>query len=180
MIFIPYLQAFFRLTIGLVFTLSFLGKMRDPYSFILAIERFRVIPHNLSRITAYIFLTGELMVIITMLLGGPFLFWGFLLAAVMLVIFCFALASTIVRKIQTSCNCFGISEKPVSIYDIVRNVGFILSASAGCGISTLAISKAPELSWLEWVMVSVMAGVFLLVWVQVGEIAALLLFARRL
>ena len=171
--FSPYLQAFSRLTIGLVFALAFAGKARDVQSFAQTIERFRILPGALSCIAACAFLTGELLVITAMLLGRTFLLWGFILAGLMLTAFCVALASVLFRRIQTPCNCFGASEKPASRYDILRNTGFIACALGGCFVTSTEPGGLTSLSVLEWWLTGMAALAFVMVSTQLGEIVAM-------
>jgi hypothetical protein len=179
--FISYGSAFCRLVIGLTFAFSFAGKVRDIPSYVHTIRRFNLLPDWLNRAAALAFLCGEAVVVVAML-PHPILLskvWdrkvsmgGFILAALMLLVFCAALASVLIRKIQTSCNCFGASEKAVSSYDIVRNIGFITCALGGCGMQVGGLSVLTALSFLEWVLTGIVAVVFVAIWVQVGEIFA--------
>ena len=180
---ISYGVVFCRLVIGLVFALSFIGKVRDIPTFEQTIRRFKLLPGWLSRATALVFLGGEAAVVVAMLPHPRLLsqFWerkvitgGFLLAALMLLAFCAALASVLIRKIYTSCNCFGASEKPVSPYDMVRNVGFIVCALGGCGMQAGGPGSLAALGVLEWGLAGIAAAVFVALWVPVGEIVALL------
>jgi uncharacterized membrane protein YphA (DoxX/SURF4 family) len=168
-----YLLGFCRIVIGLVFTWSFLGKLRNVSAFVQVIDRFKLLPKVLHRIFAVIVLVVELTVAVTMLLGKPLLIGGFLLAMLMLLVFCMALASVLIRKIQTPCNCFGSSAKPVSIYDIIRNMFLFLCALIGFILLLISKSSLSELSWLDWGLVSVTAIVAVFVSAQSGEIVRL-------
>lgn len=170
-----YVLAFCRIVIGIVFAWSFVGKIRDLSAFTNTIARFNLLPSQLNRLVVFIFVGGELAVSGFMIIGGAFLFLGFLLALLLLLIFCIALASVLHREIQTSCNCFGASEKQISQYDIVRNIGFILCALGGC--STLVSSYGLfELNSWERGLTFVLAIVFVVMWVQLGEIVQLFKF----
>ena len=179
---ISYGVAFCRLVIGLTFAFSFAGKVRDIQSFVQTIRRFKLLPGWLSRAAALAFLCGELAVVLAMIPHPPPLsHWergivtvGFLLAALMLLVFCAALASVLIRKIRTSCNCFGASVKQVSPYDIVRNIGFITCALGGCGMQAGGQYSLAVLGVLEWGLAGAAAAVFVAVWVQIGEIVILL------
>lgn len=167
---LPYSLAFCRWAIAISFAWSFLGKARDVPAFVAAIGRFRLLPAWLHAPAAWAFLLGELAVVAAMLVGFSVLPWGFLLAALMLAGFSLALASVLARKISTSCNCFGSTEKLVSPYDLLRNAGLI-TCSAGGLIFSLA--PTPWLGWLENGLMAVTALAFVLAWVQVGEIVTL-------
>lgn len=142
-------------------------------SFTQAIDRFKLLPKVLHSPTAVAFLGGELVVVVAMILGGKFLLWGFLLAGLLLLLFSIALASVLVRKIPTSCNCFGSSQKPVSIFDIVRNTILILFSLGAYGWLALNEEALPALGWLDWGLLSVAALVLVMILIQLKEIVQL-------
>ena len=167
-----YILAFCRSVIGLVFTLSGLGKARDMAQFRQTILGFRLLPPYLSGLAALLFLCGEFAVVLFLAIGEPLLFPGFALAILLLSIFCAALASVLVRKMHITCNCFGPSEKPVTPADLWRNAGFIFCAVGGCGVQTWSSqSQSPGL--IEWLLAAFVATIFVLLWTQLGEIAQL-------
>jgi len=167
---LPYLLLFFRMVIGFVFASSFLGKLKDVSAFERTITRFALLPRQLSRPTAWLLLSFELAVTVLMLLEGIWLAIGLLLAAGLLFIFALALASVTARKIQTPCNCFGSGTRPISPYDIWRNVCFIACALAGW--SVLAnMGEAHTLPDLWSVgLLALVAASFVGVTTQIGEI----------
>ncbi|GHO46129.1 MauE/DoxX family redox-associated membrane protein [Ktedonospora formicarum] len=168
-----YIQAFCRIVIGLVFAISSFGKLRDIPKFQRAILGFRLLPRRLSRSIALFFLSGELTVVVFVTLGGPLLLSGFLLAALLLLMFSGALASVLVRRLQTNCNCFGASEKNVSTTDIWRNLGFLICAAGGCGAIFWTRNQQMNLGSIEWLLASLGALIFVLIWIQLGEIVQL-------
>ncbi len=168
-----YILAFCRVMTGLVFAWSFVGKVQDISSFVQTIDRFKLLPKAVQFSVGVVFLGGELVVVVTMILGGKLLLWGFLLAGLLLILFSIALASVLVRKIQTSCNCFGSSQKQVSISDIARNVILILFALSACSLLVINKETLSMLGWLDWGLISVAAIVFVMILIQLGEIARL-------
>ncbi|HET8844895.1 MAG TPA: MauE/DoxX family redox-associated membrane protein [Ktedonobacteraceae bacterium] len=169
-----YLLVFCRITIGLVFVLSFGGKVRNISEFQETILRFHLLPRRLSKAAALLFLGSELAVVVGMIAGGSFLFPAFVLAFLLLLLFSCAMISVLMRGLSTSCNCFGTSQKPVTATDIWRNVGFLLCASGGAiaALWTQNISLNPTFSL--WLLAALGAGVFVLIWIQLGEITRLL------
>jgi len=119
------------------------------------------------------FLCSEFAVVLLVTIGGPLLLSGFARATLLLLIFCGALASVLARRLQTACNCFGSSEKNVSSADIWRNLGFILCASVGCGALTWTRDASISPGGIEWLLASLGALVFVLIWIQLGEIVQL-------
>lgn len=169
-----YVLAFCRVATGLIFALSSFGKVRDVSKFQQAMYGFRLLSRRMSNFAALLVLCGEIAVVLLLLIGGPFLLYGFALAILLLLIFCAALASVLFRKLQTSCHCFGASEKPVTQADIWRNVGFLVCASGGYEalIWTRGAQGSPE--WMAWLFIALGAAIFVVVWTQLGEIVQLL------
>jgi len=160
-------------TIGLVFAISSFGKVRNIQKFKQAILHFQLLPSHLSYPLAVLFLSGELAVVLFVIIGGPLLLPGFILATLLLLIFCGALASILVRRIQTACNCFGSNEKNVSYTDLWRNLGFILCASLGYETLIWTQGAPVRLGGVEWLLTSLGALVFVLIWIELGEIVQL-------
>src|SRR5215831_15640120 len=145
-----YLLAFCRVAIGLVFALSCFSKARDIGQFQQAIYGFHLLSRRMSNLAALLFLCGEIAVVLFMLIGGPLLLYGFTLSILLLLIFCAALASVLVRKLYTPCYCFGTSAKPVTQADIWRNVGFLLCAGGGCEALIWTRGAQAGLEWIAW------------------------------
>ncbi len=170
-----YLLIFFRTVVGLVFTMSLVGKMRDIPSFTQTITSFRFFPPFFSRPLTYLFLLGEFGVITIMGIGEPFLFWGFLAATMMFLSFSIALSSVLLRKIKTSCNCFGPDEKNVSVGHIVRSFGFMVCGIGG-GVSTYKFGNfTTTLDFVEIFSVGVMGILFVTIWTYIGDLLRLIM-----
>ncbi len=168
-----YVLTFCRVVIGLVFLISGVSKASHLPQFKQTIITFHLLPNQLSGIAALLFLAGEFGVVLLMITGGNFLLPGFVLAVALLTVFSGALASVLIRKLRASCNCFGPSEKPVTVSDLWRNLGFIGCALFGCVMQTWLRETDTAVSWLAWIPISLGALVFVVIWVQVGEITQL-------
>lgn len=168
-----YVLTFCRVVTGLVFLVSGVSKSGHLPQFKQTIINFRILPNQLSGIAALLLLAGEFGVVLLMIAGGNFLLPGFVLAIALLIVFCGALASVLARSLRTSCNCFGPSEKPVTVSDLWRNLGFIGCALGGCVTQTWLRETDTTLSWLAWISISLGALVFVVIWVQLGEITQL-------
>jgi len=105
--------------------------------------------------------------------GGRLLPIGFSLAILLLLVFTTALALTLARNIQTPCNCFGAGEQPVTVYDLWRNLGFLLLAMAGLWSHKVAYGSATALQPVEAVLIGVAALAFVLIWANLADIGAL-------
>ena len=168
-----YLLAFCRVALGLVFLVSSLSKVRDLAQFQHTIRAFHLLPPALSGIAAILFLGGEAMVVVLLIIGGPLLLPGFVLGGSLLLVFSLALVSVLVRKIQTPCHCFGTRTKVTSPVDVWRNSAFILCALGGC-VTLIGIKLSSlSLSLFEWVLTGLGALVFVVIWIELGEIVQL-------
>lgn len=171
---LSYLLAFCRSAIGLTFAIAYVAKAKDVARFAETIRNFDLLPRQLAGIAAVLFLSGEAIVVLLLILGGQFLSLGFALSGLLLTLFTLALLSALVRDIQTSCNCFGTSEKPITYYDVWRNAGFIAFSVLGWWLATQAPMTAKHQTWVELALLSFLATIFVVVWTQLGEVATLL------
>ncbi|NOK60042.1 MAG: hypothetical protein GFH27_549291n235 [Chloroflexi bacterium AL-W] len=169
-----YLLVFCRIAIGLLFAISAVSKLRDFRSFSQTITRFRILPGRLNTPAAVIFVAAELAITAMMLIGGMWLWPGFLFAVLLLIVFSVALGSVLARNIQTSCNCFGNTQKPVSMADIWRNIGFTLCAISGWVAMSIVGDTTYALGLIEWTMMVATAAAFVAVWMHLGDIIQLI------
>jgi hypothetical protein len=170
---VQYILAFCRITTGLVFAWSFVGKAQDISSFIQTIDHFKLQPKALHHPVAVAFLGGELVVVVTMILGGKLLLWGFLLAGLLLILFSSALISVLLRKIQTPCNCFGTSSRAISYHDVVRNAGFVACVTGGCVGLSVSNTMPITLTLPEVGLTGFVAMAFVVIWTHLAEIVEL-------
>ena len=161
-----YLFAFCKIVVAIVFALSCFSKFRDFSQFIETIRNFRLLPPFIIPFSASLFLSSELLVIV-LLFTWPFM--AFLLGASLLLIFSVALATVLMRKIQTPCHCFGHSKQLISSIDFIRNFGFLLCTGSGLWIASKP-AFATELSPLNMGIIFFAALAFVLIWTQIGEI----------
>lgn len=161
-----YLLAFCKITVGLLFLVSFFSKIQSFSLYVTTVSNFRLLPNSLNQLAAVLVLISELLIVL-------FLFkWqviAFCLASILLIIFSAAFASALVRNIQTTCNCFGTSQHPISQVDLLRNFGFLLCSCGGGWLATkseVTVSLAP----LHLGITGLIAFVFVLIWVQLSEI----------
>lgn len=57
--------------------------------------------------------------------------------------------------------------------DIWRNVGFLLCAGGGCEALIWIRGAQGSLGWIAWLFIALGAGAFVMIWIQLGEIAQL-------
>jgi uncharacterized membrane protein YphA (DoxX/SURF4 family) len=167
----PYALTFSRIALGLVFAASSIGKLRDFPVFARTVENFQVLPRQIVQVCAYIFLGGEITVVVLMILGSnSLLLAGFLMAILLLSVFCVALFAVLIRRLQVPCNCFGSSQRPASSADIWRNVGFLACAFVGIASLTALSDTATNINLLEAGLLGMMALVFVALSVYLGEV----------
>ncbi len=170
---LTYLLAFTRITLGIVFALSYFTKAANIQQFAQTITKFKILPASLSKMAAILFLCSEGIVLLLMGVGGAYLIFGFALALILLLLFSIAIISVLLRRIQTACNCFGSTEKPVSIYDVGRNISFILCALLGLNVAVILNNDISILGIGELIMISAQAFIFVLIMTYLDEFAVL-------
>jgi Methylamine utilisation protein MauE len=168
-----YVQVFCRSTVVLIFLFSFLGKVRRRETFQQTITNFAILPTWLNRPASLLFLLAEALIIVLLLLGGPFLLPGYLFATALLLIFCLSIISVLIRRISTTCSCFGPSNKPVSSIDLVRNTGFVACTVGGCFTLAPPGSGQMVLNIPEWGVIGLGALAFVFIWTQLDEVVRL-------
>lgn len=166
-----YLLAFSRFVTGFVFGWAGISKLRDFSAFERAVANFNILPKTLVKSVAVFFISGELVVVALMLLGSQYLPAGFCLAGSLLLTFSAVLVSVLIRKLQTPCNCFGASAKPVSQSDVIRNAGIL-----GCAlIGFFSANTNGDLEVTESILLALMAVTFSVVWIKLGDLAEVFL-----
>lgn len=174
----PYIVAFCRITVGLVFALAVVGKGRNFPQFVQTIAHFRIVPQQLTGSAAIVLLSTEIIVALLMLIGESLLWIGFALATLLFLIFSVALASVLKRQISTPCNCFGATTKAVSHLDVWRNIGHMVYALSGLAALMLA-DTGLMLSFIGWLLMAFAATLSVVVWLQLGELIQLLQFKAQ-
>lgn len=164
---------FFRATTVIVFTVSFAAKIANVARFKRAIEDFSLLPTGFSSLAAPLFLLIEVSIVILLLVGNDSLVAGFLLAIVTLILFSAALFSVVLRRLRVSCNCFGASDRQVTIVDVWRNAIFLAVAALGLAASELPSADA-HVSMFAYASYGVWAVFFFVVVMSVGELSELL------
>jgi len=171
---LSYLLIFCRAIIIFVFLVSSLGKARNISAFEKAIANFNILPKRFHRISAVLFLVGEFAVVYLVFAGGELIKFGFLLAVILLVLFCIAIVSVLLRKYQIACNCFGASEKIISAYDFWRNAFLIGFAFLGWRMALVANTTPIALGLFEIGLIGAVAAIFLTLLTQFREIVRFL------
>lgn len=163
---------FSRVTVGIVFGTSLVAKAASYSKFCRSLRAFGV-PEQLTRLGAHAILLSELVVTVSMVVGGDWLRVGFALAAWSLVLFSLGIAHVLRRGIKTSCACFGPNDKPVSQVTLLRNSTLLLCVLAGLAISAAPRQISSHLP-LDWFVASVAAIAFALICMNLSELIEIL------
>lgn len=121
----------FRVVMGVIFLVSGLAKISDPYRFILTMREFRLFPEGMVPFTAVYLPWLEFVVGLFILIGLLHRPSAVILAGLNL-LFTAAIVSVIVRGIEVDCGCFGLVADMLGLPDmadykaVIRNVIFLL------------------------------------------------------
>ncbi len=109
----PAVLWFCRLSIGSVYLVAAIGKLRDPVKFMGSMSEYHILPAPLLPIGAAGMPGVELVIAVSLLLGFRLRPAGGIAAGLM-VVFMIAIASAMARGLELDCSCFdllGISSK---------------------------------------------------------------------
>jgi hypothetical protein len=166
-----YVLLFCRWSVGITFLASAVGKARDLSGFRQAVSDLGALPARMVGPTAIGTVLAEGLVVLGMLVGTVALPAGFVLGAVLLVLFSVVLVAALRRDVGVSCNCFGASERPISWYDLGRNAALLACCAAGLAGYGVAHGR-PAASVI--VLLGLMAGCFFLIVTNAEDIVELL------
>ena len=169
-----YTLTFSRITIILLFIISFGSKVTSLSNFETTIQNFRILPARLSRPASLLFVLGEFIVVLLLIVDGQFLQLGFLLGALILIVFSIALSVVLRKGERVSCNCFGASENPVSSSDIWRNAMFLLWAVVGFFLAGSFPTVPTTIDGTVWFFLGIASLIYVLLWINMGEFIGLL------
>lgn len=156
-----------QLSLGIVFLLATITKLRHPSAFAWTVARYRLVPRRVTRATAFLFIATEAFLAFAFLTG-----WmreiALPLAAAILFAFSAAVGVNLRRGQRIPCGCFGGESERVSARSLVRLSMLIVAVLAleivsptPVTVGTLAREGASALAYL----------------VQAGSLAVFLLLA---
>jgi hypothetical protein len=106
-------------SLGIVFLLAAIGKMRHPGLFAEAVRNYEILPGPLVPLSAAI-LIGVESFLATAFLTGLLIEIATPLAAATLLVFVAAVTINLVRKRSIPCGCFGESQERISTRTLIR------------------------------------------------------------
>jgi uncharacterized membrane protein YphA (DoxX/SURF4 family) len=117
-----------RLTLGVIFIVSSIPKLRQPYDFLASVYGYKLVSPQIGLVVAMILPWLELFVGIC-LVGGIFVSGAILASIVMCAMFSFVLISALWRGLSISCGCFNPSGAGIICYWTVSRALLLLLAS---------------------------------------------------
>jgi len=150
-----------RSVIGIVFSLSLAGKLKNIPQFTQAVTSFDLVPQKFSSTVAYLILASEGFIVMCIVAGGMWLWIGFALTICTLLTFTIAMVSVLARNIRASCNCFGKKENPISYKELLRNSGLIVCGIIGWG--TLVLHQGGligQVTIIVWILTLFITAIF--------------------
>ncbi len=131
----PSLVLMSRYFILFVFLSAIVKKYGKFTVLVETIRSFDLLPTRLVRLCAYAVCIAETCIVMLLALGEQGVKVGFLLSSIVLFIFLFAVSSVLVRGINTTCTCFGSSNKNIGFYEIFRNSFMLVVSITGAILS---------------------------------------------
>lgn len=114
-----------RTIVALIFIYSGSIKILNIHEFAQVIGNYHILPHSLLIPFASLIVSSEIVLGLLFLIGVFEKECGILLI-LLNIVFIFAMVSTLVRGIDTSCGCFSSEGEVLGIKDILRDFAFIL------------------------------------------------------
>lgn len=114
----------------------------------------------LNRLIAVAVLVMELAIVSLLMLDNKFAIFGFTIAFFLLVAFCLVLFKALRKSDQTSCNCFGTSQRAVSPLDLFRNAVLMGCTILGWSMIVSPLSAQVSLELAVLVLTCLVAAIF--------------------
>jgi hypothetical protein len=157
-----------QFSLGIVFLLSALPKLRRPLAFTRSVVAYEILPDNVAYLFALILIPLEVFLAIA-LLTGVLTDIALLLALVLLTIFLVAIWINLKRGRRISCGCFGETSEQISprtlarLFLLLAVVLFLVSFrnTGGASLPHLGAMTANG-STLIYLLQSVFVAVFLI------------------
>ncbi len=177
-----------QLSLGIVFFLSALSKLRQPAAFARSVVEYQILPGEVAYLFGLILIPSEAFLAIALLTGfAPNV--TLLLTIGMLVVFLVAVGINLRRGRQVSCGCFGNATEKISPRTLARLllllcVTLLLLAyqNMGNAPSLTLTSLTADSSALVYLLYTTFLALFLLLmgaWVlSLPEVAALIRHKR--
>jgi uncharacterized membrane protein YphA (DoxX/SURF4 family) len=118
---IPIFALICRLTLAIIFFYAGIEKILQPQEFAVAIYNYQLLPDCTINLSA-IFLPWLEVLIAASLVIGIYTRGAALLSSLLFLIFAMALTINLVRGLDISCGCFGVSSGNISWFYLARDL----------------------------------------------------------
>jgi uncharacterized membrane protein YphA (DoxX/SURF4 family) len=162
-----------RIATALIFLTAAIGKMRRWSTFEGVLANYRLLPHPLSRLLAWLLPPAELLLAVALAIGLPH---AEVVASGLLCVFALAMAINLVRgRTFIDCGCFDASlRQPLRWSLVVRNAAWVWL------LLLAAQSRETARAWdVATLLMGVLAGAAFFVVVQCANILSALPAKRR-
>ena len=119
--FIPLVALIFRLTLAIIFFYAGIEKIISPRDFAVAIYNYQLLPDGTINLLA-IFLPWLEVLIAASLITGICIRGAALISALLFLTFAIALTINLVRGLDISCGCFGVSSGNINWLYLARDL----------------------------------------------------------
>lgn len=165
---LSYFTLAFQLSLGIVFLLSFLPKLRRPFAFAASVVEYKILPTQVAYVFGFALIPLEAFLAIAFLTG----WWTDIalpLAAVLLSIFLIAVAINLRRGRSIPCGCLGNTSELISSRTLARLLLLLIVVMFLTAFRSISSSSLPilarmmvDLSTLIYVIQTVFLSIFLI------------------
>lgn len=155
--------------ISSTFLLAGASKLLNRRPFQQSLVQLRIpFAHNHTTQIALLIIGLEAFAGVLIFAGGRFTVAGFLLATGLMIGFTIVIANVLLRGVSRHCNCFGKSNRPINILDLIRNIG--ICACSTTGICLTQTTHTPITNKLEVGVITILGMFIALIWANLGDI----------
>lgn len=137
---VPYVEVACRLLLATVFGIALVGKVSSRAAWAAfedSLREMAVVPETRVAAAARASVTTEFAIVVGLLVPATVVgVAAFVVAAGLLAVFAYVIATVVRRKQAVPCRCFGVSSTPLSALHVVRNVTLIGVALLGAVATT--------------------------------------------
>uniref|UniRef100_A0A831TDW5 Methylamine utilisation protein MauE domain-containing protein n=1 Tax=Thermorudis peleae TaxID=1382356 RepID=A0A831TDW5_9BACT len=131
-----------QFSVGIVFLLSSLSKLRHPHRFVRSAVAYAVLPTRMTRALALALIPVEAFLAVAFL-TGRIVAVALPLAAATLLVFLVAVSINLRRGRRIPCGCFGQASEPISLRTITRLLMLLGAIGLLAAIRSSALTPLP-------------------------------------
>lgn len=143
-----YALQLYRVLIGVLFIASSIPKIMDFDNTVLSITAYDIFPYTFSTVLAYLLITAELTIAVSMLAGVK-IAWGAALNCFLMIVFIFGIGQAWMRGISLDCGCFGVST-PADVPELTPWTDYALIIVRDIGLLTMGVLLVKHSGKMRW------------------------------